>query len=182
MDFYRGLTSGLGEEPRFRKIDLFEQIQQGALKLYQDKRITPVFILDEMHLASPKFMLDLSLLFNFAMDSINPFVLVLSGLPFLINRLLLNQTQSLAQRVIMRYRMEPLEKEGVKGYIEHYLQLAGAKHPLFSEPAIEAIASHSRGWPRLINNLANTSLLLGAQFKAHTIDEEIVRQAASEMF
>lgn len=95
MDFYRGLVSGLGEEPRSRKIDLFEQIQQEVLKLYQDKRITPVFILDEMHLTSPKFLLDLSLLFNFAMDSINPFVLVLSGLPFLINRLLLNQTKVL---------------------------------------------------------------------------------------
>ena len=28
MDFYRGLAYGLGEEPKFRKVDLFRQIQQ----------------------------------------------------------------------------------------------------------------------------------------------------------
>jgi type II secretory pathway predicted ATPase ExeA len=98
MDFYRGLARSLSEEPGFRKIDLFEQIQQGVLKLFQDKRITPVFILDEMHLASPKFLLDLSLLFNFSMDSLNPFVLILAGLLFLMNHLNLNQTQSLAHK------------------------------------------------------------------------------------
>lgn len=114
MDFYRGLAGGLGEEPKFRKIDLFEQIQRSVLNLFQEKKITPVFILDEMHLASPKFLLDLSILFNFSMDSLNPFVFVLSGLPFLLNRLGLSQTQSLAQRVVMRYKMEPLERDEVK--------------------------------------------------------------------
>jgi general secretion pathway protein A len=72
MDFYRGLAQGLGEE----------QIQQAVQVLFRDKKITPVFILDEMHLASPKFLLDLALLFNFAMDAFNPFILVLAGLLF----------------------------------------------------------------------------------------------------
>ena len=34
MDFYRGLVQGLGEEPRFRKVDLFGQLQQRVLSLY----------------------------------------------------------------------------------------------------------------------------------------------------
>src|SRR5690625_5545726 len=29
MDFYRGLAYGLGEQPQFRTVDLFSQIQQG---------------------------------------------------------------------------------------------------------------------------------------------------------
>jgi type II secretory pathway predicted ATPase ExeA len=44
----------------------------------------------------------------------------------------------------MHYTMEPLEKEESKGYIEHNLQAAGAKFPLFSEEAIEAISSLSQ--------------------------------------
>ncbi|MEW8958514.1 MAG: AAA family ATPase [Moorella sp. (in: firmicutes)] len=79
--------------------DLFHQIQQAVQVLFRDKKITPVFILDKMHLASPKFLLDLALLFNFAMDASNHFILVLAGLPFLLSRLELNQTQSLAQRL-----------------------------------------------------------------------------------
>lgn len=104
------------------------------------------------------------------MDSLNPFVFVLSGLPFLLNRLGLSQTQSLAQRVVMRSKMEPLEKDEVRDYIEHHLKLAGANHSLFTESALEAIASNSRGWPRMINKIAATALLLGAQFKVCPVD------------
>ncbi|WP_338834077.1 IS481 family transposase ISChy6 [Moorella humiferrea] len=181
MDFYRGLARGLGEEPGFRKIDLFHQIQQAIQVLFRDKKITPVFILDEMHLASPKFLLDLALLFNFAMDAFNPFILVLAGLPFLLSRLELNQTQSLAQRLVVRFQMEPLNREEVNAYLEHHLSLVGATRPLFEPPAVEAIASRSRGWPRLVNNLALTSLLWGAQLKAQIINADIVRQAATEI-
>jgi type II secretory pathway predicted ATPase ExeA len=109
MDFYRGLVQGLGEEPRFRKVELFGQLQQRVLSLYRDKRVTPVFIMDEMHLAPAKMLTDLSILFNFVMDSLNPFVLVLSGLPSLMQRLDTVHSQPLNQRIVMRYVMEPLE-------------------------------------------------------------------------
>jgi len=33
MDFYRGLCYGLGEEPTFRKVDLFKQIQEGGFTM-----------------------------------------------------------------------------------------------------------------------------------------------------
>jgi len=180
MDFYRGLVQGLGEEPRFRKVDLFGQLQQRVLSLYRDKRITPVFIMDEMHLAPAKMLTDLGLLFNFMMDSLNPFVLVLSGLPFLMQRLDTSHSQPLNQRIIMRYAMEPLEKEEIKKYIEHNLKDAGARVPLFSEEALEAVSSLSHGWPRVINNLCVNCLLLGAQAKKELIDAEIVRLAAQE--
>ena len=180
MDFYRGLVLGLSEEPGFRKVDLFEQLQQRVLSLYRDKKITPVFILDEMHLAPAKMLTDLGLMFNFLMDSLNPFVLVLSGLPALMQRLQITSAQPLNQRIIMRYTMEPLEKEEVKMYIEHNLEAAGARHRIFSEEAVEALASLSHGWPRVLNNLCVNCLLLGAQAKKELIEAETVRLAAQE--
>ncbi len=180
MDFYRGIVSGLGEEPRYRKVELFEQLQSRIYSLYKDKKITPVFVLDEMHMAPNKMLLDLGLIFNFRMDSWNPFVLILSGLPSLQNRLNLASSQPLNQRIVMRYGLEPLDKEEVKYYIEHHLQEAGVKHPIFNEEALEAIASLSQGWPRVVNNLCLNCLLLGAQAKKELIDEEMVRLAAAE--
>jgi general secretion pathway protein A len=181
MDFYRGLAFGLGEEPKYRKVDLFYQIQQGIERLYHEQRVTSVFILDEMHLAKDAFLQDIAILFNFHMDSTNPFVLILAGLPHLQAKLRLNQHRPLHQRIIMRYQMGPLDKEEVVGYIEHRLKQAGAKHPIFTPAALEAIALQSQGWPRIINNLATTCLLYGAQLKKHMIDEDIVRMAAEEM-
>ncbi|SET16317.1 hypothetical protein [Anaerobranca gottschalkii] len=43
-----------------------------------------------------------------------------------------------------------------------------------------SIASRSRGWPRIINHLATNALLLGYQFKANIINEEIVFKACEE--
>jgi general secretion pathway protein A len=180
MDFYRGLVRGLGEEPRFRKVDLFEQLQQRTLSFYRDKKITPVFVMDEMHLATPKMLTDMGLLFNFQMDSLNPFVLVLAGLPSLMQRLEVVYAQPLNQRIIMRYAMEPLEKKEVGEYIEYNLKAAGAGMPIFTADALEAVASLSHGWPRVVNNLCLNSLLLGAQAKKEHIDAEIVRLASRE--
>ncbi len=99
MDFYRGLAFGLGEEPKYRKVDLFYQIHQGIERLYHEQRVTSVFILDEMHLAKDAFLQDIAILFNFHMDSTNPFVLILAGLPHLQAKLRLNQHRPLHQRI-----------------------------------------------------------------------------------
>jgi type II secretory pathway predicted ATPase ExeA len=179
-DFYRGLAIGMGEEPKFRKVDLFGQIQQAILTLFTNQRITPVLILDEMQMASNQFLNDLSLLFNFTMDSQNPFVLILLGLPHFIDRLKLSHNQPLMQRVVMRYQMNPLSKEEVKEYIGHHLHLAGSNYEIFSPQAVEAIASRSRGYPRLINNLATHCLLFACGKQLAIIDEETVFTVASE--
>lgn len=180
MDFYRGLAVGLGEDPKSRKVDLFHQIQQAIKVYFKERKITPVFILDEMQMAKDAFLNDLSILFNFDMDSENPFILILAGLPHLLDRLSLNHNRPLSQRIMMRYKVEPLTKDEVAQYIAHHMQLAGANHTIFSDPAIQAITSLSRGWPRLINKIATHSLLAGYQARKELIDEEVVRLAAEE--
>lgn len=80
----------------------------------------------------------------------------------------------------MRYKVEPLSKEEVSGYIRHHMELAGARHTVFTDAAVEAIASLSRGWPRLVNKLATHCLLYGCQAKKEYIDDEVVRIAAEE--
>ena len=181
MDFYRGLAYGLGEEPKYRKVDLFRQIQQGIERMDKERKVTPVFILDEMHLAKDAFLQDIALLFNFQMDSTNPFILILAGLPHLKTRLTMNHHRPLSQRLIMKYEIQPLPKEEIVSYINHHLKIAGAKMPIFTESALEAIALRSQGWPRVINKITINSLLLGCQLKKEQIDEEVVRLAIEDI-
>lgn len=173
-DFYRELSIMLGEIPRNRKVDLFHQIQDAIRAFYYEKRITPVFMLDEMHMASNKFLNDLSLLLNFSMDSETPFILVLSGLHHLSDRLQLNQNQSFNQRIIMRYEVKSLDKDEVKSFVEHNLSLVGASYDIFSASAVEAVTTNSRGWPRIISNIAVHALIMGFQFKKEIIDSDII--------
>ncbi|MBD2844965.1 AAA family ATPase [Paenibacillus sp. IB182496] len=179
-DFYRGLAFGLGEEPKTRKVDLFRQIQQAVTASFHERKVTPVFILDEMQMAKDVFLSDLNVLFNFVMDSSNPYVLLLCGLPYLRDRLTLNHNRPLAQRLLLCHQVDALSKEEVKGYVEHHMGLAGAKHPVFGEAAMEALAVCSKGYPRLINKLAVRALLLGFQRKAEQIDADIIRAVTLE--
>lgn len=179
-DFYRGLAFGLGEEPKTRKVDLFRQIQQAVSSSYFERKVTPVFILDEMQMAKDVFLSDLNLLFNFSMDSSNPYILLLCGLPYLRDRLTLNHNRPLAQRLLLCHQVEPLTKDEVKGYVEHHMSVAGAKHPVFMEEAMEALAVCSKGYPRLINKLAVRALLYGFKQRAEQIHADHVRAAALE--
>jgi len=94
-DFYRGLAFSLDISPAFRKVDLFRQTQEAITELFYGKKVTPLVILDELQLATPTFLNELRLLFNFSMDAHNPFILVLCGMPSLLNKLSLTHQQPL---------------------------------------------------------------------------------------
>jgi type II secretory pathway predicted ATPase ExeA len=180
MDTYRSIAMALGVNATFRKIDLFHQIQHAVSDLSKTRGITPVFIFDEMQLSRDAFLSDIALLFNFSMDSDNPYILILAGLTHLNAKLYLAQHRPLNQRILTRYNFEPLSSEETFAYVKHHLSYAGATHEIFSEAAIRAIYSLSSGWPRVINQLANHALISGYQFKKNVVDEDCVRAAAIE--
>ena len=76
--------------------------------MYYDRRITPVIVLDEIHLASNKVLEDLRLIFNFKMDSQNPFILILAGQPLIRSKLTMNINNPLRQRLVVKYIMQGL--------------------------------------------------------------------------
>ncbi|HYF94929.1 MAG TPA: hypothetical protein VD969_22165 [Symbiobacteriaceae bacterium] len=80
----------------------------------------------------------------------------------------------------MRYHLSGLPQEQVGTYIEHHMRLAGASCPIFSEQAVSALATLTRGVPRLINAFC-ASCLLDARTRDHkVVDEASVRRVASE--
>lgn len=180
MDFYRELAFCLGEQPKFRKVDIFHQIQDACNDFYSKRGVTPVFILDEMQSAKPSFLNDLSILFNFNMDAKLPFILILSGLPHLATKLSLNLNRSLDSRIIMRYEMDPMKPDNVSNFITTRLEYAGVTRPVFTDNALTAISSASRGMPRLVCNICTHALIQGATSNLQLIDEEIIRTAAIE--
>jgi general secretion pathway protein A len=181
LEFYQGLALELGEEPKHKKISLFHQIQGAISTLYYERRITPVIVLDEVHLVSNKVLEDLRLIFNFQMDSQNPFILILAGQPLIRNKLSLSANSPLRQRIMVKHIMQGLKAEELGSYLQTRLKLAGVHEELFSSAAIEAIYSITNGLPRLVNSLVTASLLSACEKKQSQIDEEIVYQAQTEL-
>lgn len=176
MDFYRGLLTSLGEIPSSRKISMFQQIQQSIKTLYHDQKITPVIMLDEVHMLSNSILEDLRLLFSFNMDSENPYILILSGQTQLRNKLQLAVNTPLKQRISIKHVMQGLKKEELNQYLSTRLRLAGLSENIFTEAATEVIYASSKGIPRLVNNLATASLMYACSVKKNEIDEETVYQ------
>ncbi len=181
LEFYQGLALELGEEPKHKKVAIFHQIQQSISSLYYDRRITPVIILDEIHLASNKLLEDLRLILNFKMDSQNPFILVLSGQPLIRSKLSLNVNNPLRQRLAVKHIMQGIKADEVKDYCSSRLNQAGLVEEIFTASAIEAIYATTKGLPRLVNSLVTNCLLYAYGKKQRLIDEEVVYQAQSEL-
>jgi type II secretory pathway predicted ATPase ExeA len=181
LEFYQGLAMTLGEEPKHKKVALFHQIQQAIYSLYYDRRITPVIILDEIQLASNKVLEDLRLLFNFQMDSKNPFVLILSGQPLIRNKLALNVNNPLRQRLAVHYFLHGLKEEELPFYCQSRFKLAGLSEEIITPAAYGAIHSITNGLPRLVNNLITACLLCACAKRQKQIDEEVVYQAQQEL-
>lgn len=180
MDFYRQIASGLGAEPRFRKNDLFEDIQQEVRRYALEKRVTPVIIIDEADMLSHKVLSDLQIMFNFEMDSRDLAVILLVGQPRL--NLTLNQSvhESLRQRIVMNYHMGGLSKDEGRRYIIRKLEGAGSRQPVFDDAAIEAILNSANGTARMINKICNRSLMIGASTGQNTIDTDTVMKAVDD--
>jgi len=88
----------------------------------------------------------------------------------------------LEQRIKRKAQLEPLDYSEMREYIFARLYKSGAPGiPAFTEDALEKIYSYSRGIPRLINNICDSSLLLGASERLTIIDAPLVTETIKSM-
>ena len=178
MDFYRSLVVRMGETPAYQKIMIFEQLQKLISNSYYEKKITPVFILDEAQSLSGGVLEDLRMIFNFKMDSENPFITILAGNNTIRRKLQLSANKALRQRIVGNYHMMGLLREEIGAYIKSRLSIAGgADTNVFTDAALEAMFISTGGALRLINTLAVASLTCACSRNQNVVDEEIVYQA-----
>lgn len=181
VDFYRHLAVALGLIPRFRKVDLFHDIQGHIAHLAYQKNTVPLIIIDEAQALHTSVLGDLRMLFNFQLDSKNLVMVLLVGQPYFVAQLNLHVHEALRNRIVVHYEFKGLDKSEVKDYIISLLRHAGVTQPIFTPDAIEAIAELSRGMPQKVNSLAEKALIIGYQKEAKEISAEVVELAQEEI-
>ncbi|MCD7982021.1 MAG: AAA family ATPase [Clostridiales bacterium] len=181
MEFYRQTAMLLGADPRYRKSDLFEDIQREIRRCALEKRVTPVIIIDEADKLTHKVLSDLQIMFNFDMDSRDLAMVLLVGQPRLNMTLNQNTHESLRQRIVMNYHMGGISKEEGRRYITGKLEGAGCRQDVFDDNAVEAILNAANGTPRMINKICNRSIMIGASFNQNIITAETVGKAVEDI-
>jgi len=140
-----------------------------------------VLLVDEAHLMPDPSLEDLGLLTACDFDRRSPFALVLVGQPLLRERLNEPQHYSLAQRIGVRLRLRPLSESEMPLFLERHLKAAGAPKNLFEPDAIAGLFQHTRGVPRLVQNVALTSMLVSMEMGKKLVDIAAVQQAAADL-
>lgn len=181
IQFYRYLARSLGLEEKSNKMENFLYIQDYLKRMSIEKRILPVIILDEAQYLRSEILNDIKLLFNFDMDSKNYCVIILAGLPALVNTLRYNSYEAIRQRITIQYQIAGIEQSEIKDYIESKLSAAGMVVPLFTDDALNALSNSCQGSMRKLNNMLTQCLIIGASKELRDINNEIVMQASMEV-
>jgi type II secretory pathway predicted ATPase ExeA len=180
--FLRVVAKRFGvDEPPKRKDGLLDEINERVFGDFE-AGITPVIIIDEAQLIPGRDTFEeIRLLTNFQLDDANMLSLVIVGQTDLRKRMRHQAYRPLMQRVGFFYHIGPILEDETEGYIKHRLSVAGRDDVLFTEEAVKAIYEYSGGIPRVINNLATSSLLEGVGEEVDIIGKSLVDSASEEM-
>jgi type II secretory pathway predicted ATPase ExeA len=178
---HHAIVAALGQQPRFHTATLIPQAADALATEHDERGRSPVLILDEAHLLSHTQLESIRLLTNHEMDSRSPFACLLVGQPTLRRRIKLGELAALDQRIAVRFQMTGMALEETASYLKHHLALAGRSDTLFSDDAVALIHQTSRGYPRMINNLASQALLAALTEGKAIVDESTMRTAVTEV-
>ena len=140
-----------------------------------------IILIDEAHLLPDDSLEDLRLLTADNLDRTSPFTLVLAGQPLLRERLAEPKHAALWQRIGVRLRLRPFNETEVVAFLEHHIKAAGAKRKIFENDAFPVIFHHSRGIPRLVQNIAIEAMLAAMAAQKKTVDAQAVQQAVVDL-
>jgi len=156
-------------------------INNYLLDLHADGR-KAVLIIDEAQNLQSDVLEQIRLLTNLETNRRKLLQIILLGQPELRDKLSRPELRQLAQRIVARFHLGPLNSREVAAYVNHRLMVAGARRLLFPLPTLRLLHRLSRGIPRLINILCDRALLGGYVQGKENIDRATLANAAREIF
>ncbi len=167
------------EQPAEDKLALLSQLYHQLVKIYESGRKAVVLIDEAQMLTTREIMEEFRGLLNLEVPERKLVSFVFFGLPDIEDNLRLDPP--LAQRVAMRYRLQPLSEASTEAYLRHRLEKAGAPRVPFTSEAIARIHRFSGGTPRVINTLCDNCLFEGFLLRSKEIDADMVERAAHDL-
>jgi len=141
-----------------------------------------VLIIDEAQNLSTDVLEQLRLLTNLETNQRKLLQIILLGQPELAIMLAQPELRQLAQRIIARYHLGPLDRKEIAAYVQHRLWVSGAQRQLIPLALMGRLYRLSGGIPRIINVLCDRALLGTYAQSRERVDAATLKQAAREIF
>jgi len=161
---YRGKT----------KKELVDELNAFLLKQLEEGK-NVILIIDEAQNLTISLLEQIRLLSNLETEKEKLIQIILLGQNELKEKLNLPVLRQLNQRIGVRYELKYLSREETGKYIHHRLTVAGSDgRVIFADSALNRIFKYSKGVPRLINLVADRTLLSGHMQLTNKITKNLV--------
>jgi general secretion pathway protein A len=167
------------ESPAQEKLALLSQLYQRLLQIYESGKKAVVLIDEAQMLETREIMEEFRGLLNLEVPERKLISFVFFGLPEIEKNLKLDPP--LAQRVALRYKLEPFTAESTEAYVKHRLRLAGCPRLPFTPEALLAVHAHSGGTPRVINTLCDNALFEAFLAREEMVDEALIHRIGQNL-
>jgi general secretion pathway protein A len=163
------------------RLEMVGQLNEYLIKQLKERNIVTLLV-DEAQELSIEMLEEIRLLSNLETDTQKLLQIVLMGQPELERKLDQPELRQLKQRVALRCRLDPLPGNEVGEYIVTRLKAVGySRKDLFHSLAVEKIAAHSRGIPRLINIICDNALLIAFAASKKTVSAVTIDEVARDL-
>jgi general secretion pathway protein A len=182
LELLQNINEDLGIRADFTSNkDLIRELNEFLIR-ETNAGISVILIIDEAQNLSLQALEQIRMLGNLETETDKLIQIILLGQPELLDKLHMPEMEQLDQRISVRYHIRPLDKEEVSEYIQHRINVAQAQIEIeFTPQALKKIYEYSGGIPRKLNILCDRCLLDAYSKVSYTIDENIVKEAISEV-
>jgi general secretion pathway protein A len=143
---------------------------------------TVVLLLDEAQNLTNEALENLRLISNLETATAKLLQIVLVGQPELEDKLADPSLRQVAQRIAVRFRLDPLDDAEVEPYIDYRLRVVGrARRDLFTDDAIQTLIPYVRGIPRLINVFCDNALVLAYATDHQRVTGQMIDGVAADL-
>jgi general secretion pathway protein A len=160
---------------------LLHRLAEFLVAQRQAGRLT-LLVIDEAQNLSLPALEEIRMLSNLETEKSKLIQIVMIGQPELREKLSMPHLQQLRQRITVSYHLQPLDADETSAYVNHRLRRAAVGPPVeFPRDVTDVIHQRSRGVPRIINVIADATLLFAYGVDRRNIDIGITQEALAEL-
>jgi MSHA biogenesis protein MshM len=182
FDIYLQLADALGVERRHRYSYLYRNLKKELLHLYEDKKITPIWIIDEAHQLPLSFLTQLSAFLNFSFDTRDIMIIVLMGNMELQAMMRKTTLRALQSRILFNYHWLPIDDfQAFSTFIKSAFEAAGCVQQIMSESGMKLLHIATQGQIRQAHCLLTKSMQLACQQQLNHLPDNLIEQAIEQL-
>jgi|MudIll2142460700_1097286.scaffolds.fasta_scaffold45375_2 general secretion pathway protein A len=182
MPLLRMILAEFGLRTRLEadKSELLQNLQ-AHLKNLADQNRRGLLIIDEAQNLPIDSLEEIRMLSNLQVKNRSGMQILLVGQPELRARMKDPRCLQIAQRIALNYHITALNQEETRAYIRYRLRKSGGSMEIFTADAVETVFRLSRGIPRSINLVCDSSLIYGFAEEIAVINSDVVAKAAKQL-